>query len=63
MARGLAVDKACEERQKVVVQLVLDCQVRREEGKERGDEEKCFRRYLILFCSPFPYYYYYYYYY
>ncbi|KAM3568947.1 hypothetical protein VYU27_008947, partial [Nannochloropsis oceanica] len=25
-SRGLAVDKACEERQKVVVQLVLDCQ-------------------------------------
>jgi len=43
-SRGLAVDKACEERQKVVVQLVLDCQVGREGGREGGRE----RRHKIL---------------
>jgi hypothetical protein len=32
--KGLMVDQACEERQRMVVQLVLDCQVGREGGRE-----------------------------
>ncbi len=44
------MDKACEERQRVVVQLVLDCQVGREGGREGEREESCNVSLLFFIC-------------